>query len=309
MSTIRRVKVSTRASPLALAQTEEILSYLRRAHPRVQFDTVKITPDGDRRKTSPLLSMDRGMFVKELEFALLAGEVDVAIHSAKDMPSDLPAGLQIAAFGARHDPRDVLVNRWGVSFVKLPAGAKLGTSSPRRTAQLMNLRQDIEILPIRGNVGTRMDKANGEDYDGVIVAASGVARLGRSEEISEYFTPSISTPDAGQGALLVEARSSDKKLLELLSTVNDSDTRTMVTAERAFIAAIGGGCQVPVGVYAKTSSEGLLISAMAGLPDGSKLYRISFTGDPESPVTAGQDAAEMLMDSGATEILEGISNR
>ncbi len=309
MTPIRRVRVGTRASPLALAQTEEVLGQLRRAHPHVRFETVKITPDGDRHKAAPLLSMGRGMFVKELEVAMLAGDVDVAVHSAKDMPSDLPAGLQIAAFGARHDPRDVLVDRWGVPFAELPAGARLGTSSPRRTAQLKNLRHDIEILEIRGNVGTRLDKAHTEDYDGVVVAASGVARLGRSDEISEHFPPSVSTPDAGQGALALEARSSDDQLHELLSAVDHADTRTAVTAERAFVAAIGGGCQVPVGVYAELSGGALAISAMAGLTDGSKLYRASFSGDPDSPEAAGRGAAQGLMESGAGEILYGNGDR
>ena len=303
MSAIRRVRVGTRASPLALAQTEEILQPLRRAHPHVRFETVRIIPDGDRRKSAPLLSMERGMFVKELEVAILAGDVDVAVHSAKDMPADLPSGLCIAAFGARHDPRDVLIDRWGVPFAELPAGARLGTSSPRRTAQLRNLRQEIEILPIRGNVGTRLDKALSDDYDGVVVAAAGVARLGRSDEISEYFPPSMSTPDAGQGALVVEARSSDDELHELLSTVDDAPTRISVTAERAFVAAIGGGCQVPVGVYAELTGESLNMSAMAGLPDGSRLYRVSVIGDAGLPEEAGRAVAQRLMDSGAGEIL------
>ena len=303
MSVTQRVRVGTRASPLALAQTEEILHPLRRAYPHVRFETVRITPEGDRRKSAPLLSMVRGMFVKQLEVAMLAGEVDVAVHSAKDMPSDLPPGLCIAAFAARHDPRDVLIDRWDVPFAELPSGARLGTSSPRRSAQLRNLRQDIEILPIRGNVGSRLDKARGDDYDGVVVAAAGVARLGRSDEISEYFPPSVSTPDAGQGALLVEARSSDDELHDLLSTVDDAPTRITVTAERAFIAAIGGGCQVPVGVYAELTGETLKMSAMAGLPDGSRLYRVSVSGDTDSPEEAGRRAAQGLIDSGAGEIL------
>ena len=303
MAAIQRIRVGTRASPLALAQTEEILTPLRRAYPNVQFETVRITPDGDRRKSAPLLSMARGMFVKELEVAILAGEVDVAVHSAKDMPSDLPPGLCIAAFGARHDPRDVLVDRWGAPFSELPAGARLGTSSPRRTAQLKNLRQDVEILPIRGNVGTRLDKARGGDYDGVVVAASGVARLGRSDEITEYFPPSVSTPDAGQGALVVEARSSDDELHNLLSTVDDAPTRITVTAERAFIAAIGGGCQVPVGVYAELTGNTLELTAMAGLPDGSRLFRVGVSGDPDSPEDAGRDVARRLIDAGAGDIL------
>jgi hydroxymethylbilane synthase len=309
MSAIRRVRVGTRASPLALAQTEEVLNPLRLAYPHVQFDTVKITPDGDRRKSAPLLSMERGMFVKELEVVMLAGDVDVAVHSAKDMPAELPPGLRIAAFGARHDPRDVLIDRWGVPFAELPAGARLGTSSPRRAAQLRNLRPEVEIVPIRGNVGTRLDKALGDEYDGVVVAAAGVARLGRSDEISEYFPSSVCTPDAGQGALLVEARSSDDELNDLLSTVDDAPTRMTVTAERAFVAAIGGGCQVPVGVYAELEGETLKMSAMAGLPDGSRLHRVSVDGDPASPEEAGRVVARRLIDSGAGEILFGERDR
>ncbi|MDP6421231.1 MAG: hydroxymethylbilane synthase [SAR202 cluster bacterium] len=303
MSKARIVKVGTRASPLALAQTEEAVHPLVRALPEIRFETVTITPDGDRRKSMPLLSMERGMFVKELEAALLTGEIDIAVHSAKDMPAELPKGLVLAAFPERNDPRDVLVDRWSSGFDELPGGARLGTSSPRRAAQIKHLRPDIDVVPVRGNVGTRLERAMEKPYDGVILAAAGVARLGRESEVHHYFSPETFTPDAGQGALAVETRSSDDELHALLVAIDHAPTRTAVTAERAFITAIGGGCKIPVAAYAEFVDGSLRISAMAGLPDGSSLFRVSLDADPSAPEAAGRSIAQALTDSGAAEIL------
>ncbi|MDP7412909.1 MAG: hydroxymethylbilane synthase [SAR202 cluster bacterium] len=303
MSKARIVKVGTRASPLALAQTEEVLHPLVRAFPDIRFETITITPDGDRRKAVPLLSMERGMFVKELEAALLTGEIDMAVHSAKDMPAELPDGLVLAAFPERNDPRDVLVNRWESRFDDMPAGARIGTSSPRRATQLNHLRPDIEVMPVRGNVGTRLERAMEEPYDGVVLAAAGIARLGRASEIHHYFEPDMFTPDAGQGALAVETRIDDEELHSLLVAVDHALTRTAVTAERAFIAAIGGGCKIPVAAYAEVIDGCLRISAIAGLPDGSSLFRVTLDADPSTPEAAGQSIANALMESGAADIL------
>ena len=303
MSTFRRIRVGTRSSPLALAQTHEIVAPLRNAFPQVEFETINITPDGDRRKSAPLLSMERGMFVKELEAALLTEEVDFAVHSAKDMPADLPDGLAIAAFGKRSDPRDVLVDHQRRTLGELPPGTRLGTSSPRRASQIKHAYPELEILPIRGNVGTRLSKANGEEYDGVILAAAGMVRLSRESEITEYLSVELCTPDAGQGALAVETRSSDTEIREMLSAIDHHATRVTVTAEREFVSAIGGGCRVPVAAYATLEGQTLRVSAMAGLPDGSQLFRIDVTGDASDPRRTGQSAAEALMASGASNIL------
>jgi len=295
--------MGTRSSPLALTQTHEILGPLKSAFPEVTFEIVNITPDGDRRKSVPLLSMGRGMFVKELEAALLTEEVDFAVHSAKDMPADLPDGLQIAAFGERNDPRDVLVDYQNRKLEQLPAGAKLGTSSPRRASQIKHAYPNLEILPIRGNVGTRLAKADGVEYDGVILAAAGMNRLSFESEITEYLSTELCTPDAGQGALAVETRSSDTEMQEMLAAVDHYVTRLTVTAEREFISAIGGGCRVPVAAYATLEGDTLSVSAMAGLPDGSKLFRIETTGKASDSKQTGRSAAELLMESGARDIL------
>ena len=300
-----RVTVGSRTSPLSLAQTEEILGPLRRLNPRVEFVVAHITTGGDRNKTAPLLSMERGMFAKEIELALLDGEIDFAIHSAKDLPASIPAALVIGAIGERKDPRDVLVNRWRVPFLELPAGARLGTSSPRRIAQLKALRRDIEILPIRGNVGTRLEKAHGKEYDGVVLAAAGLERLGRLDEIAEHLSPNVCTPEVGQGALALEARADDSEVLELLAGVDHKPTSSCVGSERAFLQAIGGGCKVPVAAHARLEGDELHIQAMAAAPDGGRVFRVQVVcgaGDPES---AGRTAAKALTSAGAAQMIAG----
>lgn len=271
MNATRRVVVGSRSSPLALAQTEEVISRLSAKHPEVKFEIVPLSTRGDRNKADPLLSMDRGMFVKDIEDALLAGEIDFAVHSAKDLPADLPKGLTIAAFTERQDPRDVIVNRWGLSFEELPSGARLGTSSPRRMAQLKARRPDLEFLPVRGNVGTRMEKSGTDDYDGVVLAAAGIIRLGRESEISCYLSPEVCIPDVGQGALAVESRIDDDVITGLLATADHTPSSLAVRAERAFLKAMGGGCTVPVAAFAIIDNDLIKMSAMASSPDGVSL--------------------------------------
>ena len=299
----KRVAVGSRTSPLSLAQTEEILGPLRALHPDKDFVIVPIATEGDRRKDAPLLSMARGMFTKQIEVSLIDGEIDFAVHSTKDLPATLPDGLTLAAFGERQDPRDVLADRWGLPLRELPLGARLGTSSPRRTAQLKAIRSDLEILPIRGNVGTRLDKAGGVDYDGVVLAAAGLARLGRLDEVSEYLSPDVFTPEAGQGSLAVEARSSDVEMLAMLATIDHKPTNAEVTSERAFVQTIGGGCKVPVAVHAQIDGSLLRIAAMAALPDGSRVFRVKVTADASDPASAGSKAATALLETGAQEIV------
>lgn len=297
------VRVGSRSSPLSLAQTEEILVPLRALYPKRRFVVIPVNTRGDRSKDASLLSLERGMFVREIERALLNDEIDFAVHSAKDVPSDLPDGLTLATFGERKDPRDVIVAASGQTLVEMPAGTRLGTSSPRRTAQIKVLRPDVEVLPIRGNVGTRIDKARGPDYDAVVLAAAGLLRLGIEGEITEYLSPDVCTPDVGQGALAVEARADDGDTIEMLSAVDHVPTTIAVTAERAFLAEIEGGCQVPVAAYARLEDERLHVSAMAGLPDGSRIYRIELHHDPGDPQSAGRQTARRLLDSGAAELV------
>ena len=290
---------------MSLAQTEEVLAPLRTAFPDVEISVIPITTGGDRRKEAPLLSMPRGMFAREIEVALLEGRIDLAVHSAKDLPAELPDGLGIAALTQRRDPRDVLVNRWRLPLSELPSGARLGTSSPRRTAQIKALRPDLEVVPIRGNVGTRLEKAKGEGYDGVVLAAAGLERLGLQDEVCEYFSPDRFTPEVGQGALLVETRTSDSRVSGMLSRVDHHPTNAEVTSERAFLAEVGGGCRVPVAAYAVLEDNALEISAMAVTPDGGRIFRSRTTHDAARPAAAGREAAKALMAAGASQIVSG----
>lgn len=304
MNATRRVVVGSRSSPLALAQTEEVISRLSAKHPEVKFEIVPLSTRGDRNKADPLLSMDRGMFVKDIEDALLAGEIDFAVHSAKDLPADLPKGLTIAAFTERQDPRDVIVNRWGLSFEELPSGARLGTSSPRRMAQLKARRPDLEFLPVRGNVGTRMEKSGTDDYDGVVLAAAGIIRLGRESEISCYLSPEVCIPDVGQGALAVESRIDDDVITGLLATADHTPSSLAVRAERAFLKAMGGGCTVPVAAFAIIDNDLIKMSAMASSPDGVSLINQDGAYDMTRPEYAGEALASKLLERGAREIIE-----
>jgi hydroxymethylbilane synthase len=244
------------------------------------------------------------MFAKEIETALMTGEIDMAVHSAKDLTAILPEGLILGAFGPRKDPRDVLVDRWGLPLSRLPRGARIGTSSPRRTAQLRALRPDLDVRPIRGNVETRLDKSRGDDYDGVVLAAAGLQRLGRLDDVTEYLATDTFTPEVGQGALAVEARASDQGTLALLAGIDHGATNVEVTAERAFLRTLGGGCTVPVAAYARTFGRQLRISAMAAVPDGSQLFRADVTADVADPRSAGRLAAERLLARGAEAIVD-----
>ena len=301
--TDRVIRIGTRASALARVQTGEIVALLKATWPRIDVDVVLITPDGDRRKAAPLQSLGRGTFVKGLEEPLLEGKIDLAVHSAKDMPSALPPGLAIVAYAERKDPRDVIVTRWETRFEDLPPGARLGTSSPRRTGQLLSARSDIEVVPIRGNVDTRVSKIGEGGYDGVVLAAAGLERLGWTGKVSGFLDPELCIPDAGQGALAIEAREDDSEMVELLAKVNHARTWTTVTAERAFVDATGGGCRVPVAAYATESAGTIRMMTMACLPDGSQIFRSTLELSSDDPIAAGREAARSLEGTGAREIM------
>ena len=299
----RTIRVGTRTSALAVAQTDEVVGTLRMSFPDTQFQIVPITSEGDRNKDAPLLSLGRGTFANRLEQSLLDGDIDMAVHSAKDLASALPDGLVIAAYPERKDPRDVIVNRWALRFDDLPPGATLGTSSPRRCGQLLSVRPDIQFVPIRGNVDTRLSKVGTDDCDGVVLAAAGLERLSRLDEATEILTTDLCVPDAGQGALAVETRFDDDLVKEMLEVVNHRETWAAVTAERAFVQTTGGGCRVPVAAYAVVEAGALRIRTMACLPDGSRIFRKSVTGPADDPQLAGRAAAHALMQTGAESIM------
>mgnify|MGYP001244037294 FL=1 len=304
MTTPRTVRVGSRESPLAIAQSEEVVSKLLTSFPAHDFTIVRISTGGDRDKVSSLQSLGRGTFSKDIEDALLRGEVDLAVHSAKDLAPDLPDGLTLGGVLEREDPRDVLVNRWGVTLAELPASARIGTGSPRRGAQILALRPDLHVLPIRGNVGTRLEKSRGSDYDGIVLAAAGLLRLGMQSEVTEYLDPHAFTPEAGQGTIALQVRRDDAQTMEMIAAVDHEPSRNSLTAERAFVDVIGGGCNVPVAAYARREAGKFRVSAMAALPDGSKMYRIEVEDEADDPAAAGARAAEVLLDQGARQIVE-----
>ena len=289
---------------MSLAQAEEVATPLRERFPDRRFDITTLSTAGDRDRRSSLASLGRGAFVKEIEVALLEARIDMAVHSAKDVPSELPDGLTLAGTVPRQDPRDVLVNRWSLPLDDLPEGARIGTSSPRRTAQITARRPDIEMLPIRGNVGTRLEKASGPDYDGVVLAAAGLARLGRLDEVSEYLPVELCTPDVGQGTLAVEVREDDRELIAMLAQIDHAPTSKALRAERSFLASLGGGCTAPIAAYARVEGDRLSIISMAATPDGSHIYRRDGEWSAEHPEEAGGRMAEALLDSGAREIMD-----
>ena len=219
------------------------------------------------------------------------------------MPSTLPSGLSIAAYPTRGDARDVIVNRWGERFAELPPGCRLGTSSPRRAGQLLASRPDIELVPIRGNVDTRLLKVWTKGYDGVVLAAAGLERLGRLDAVSQFLDPALCVPDAGQGALAVEVRADDADMIDILAPVNHEDTWTAVTAEREFVNATGGGCRVPVAAYAVVDGPALRVRTMACLPDGSRIFRSTTEAAADNPREAGRRAARALLATGADAIM------
>ncbi len=303
MTSRHELRIGARSSPLSLAQAEEVAAPLRQRFADRRLEITTISTAGDRDRKSSLVSLGRGAFVKEIETALLEGRIDMAVHSAKDVPSDLPEGLTLAGTVPRRDPRDVLVDRWSLPLDELPPGARIGTSSPRRTAQLKARRPDIEMTPIRGNVGTRLAKAGGPDYDGVVLAAAGLARLDRLDEVAEYLSIDVCTPDVGQGTLAVEVREDDRELIEMLERIDDVPTSIALRAERSFLAALSGGCTVPVAAYGRIEGGRLRITSMAAAPDGSRVYRIDGDWPPERPEEAGTRMAEALLDAGASEII------
>ena len=305
MKRSRTVRVGSRSSPLALAQTEEVLSLVRARFADVTFEVVHLSTSGDRNADAVLTSLGRGAFVKDIEQDLLDGRIDFAVHSAKDIGPDIPEGLRILAVGPRQDARDVLVSKSGLSLMGLPAGTRLGTGSPRRKAQIRAMRPDIEVVPVRGNVGTRLEKARGPDYDGVVIAAAGLARLGRLPEATEFLSVDQVTPDVGQGTLVAEFRVEDAEMSAMLSSVVVEETAAAFRAERAFLDTLGGGCTSPVAAYGEIDGQRMRVFSMAATPDGGRIVRSQIDGDVNEAGEIGRRTANALLESGASEIVRG----
>lgn len=304
-----RLVLATRGSALALAQAEMVAARLRNTHSGLEVELRTIQTVGDRVLDRALSAIgDKGLFVKELETALLAGEADFAVHSCKDLPSLQPAGLVLAAFPRRADPRDALVSRHSLPLDRLPHRARVGTSSLRRQSQLRALRPDLEVVDLRGNVDTRLRKARGAEYDAIVLAAAGLERLGLAAEITELFEPRTLVPMVAQGALALECRATDLATAGLLAALDDAPTAVAVRAERALLRRLEGGCQVPIGAYASLDGDVLDMVGMIGLPDGSLVVRAEHRAGAGDPEAAGLALAEQLLARGGLQVLEELRN-
>ena len=294
-----RIVIGTRGSALALWQTNFIIAALVRLVPDLQIEKhiIKTTGDSDRVRSLAELG-GLGVFTKEIENALLICTIDLAVHSLKDLPTDTPRGLRIAAIPAREDPRDCIVSRHQVGLMDLPRGARIGTSSARRAAQLLVLRPDAQIVPLRGNVDTRLRKAQTEEYDAVVLAAAGLIRLGRANEIAEYLPLDTFLPDPGQGALAVEIRADDAELGALVAQLDHTQTRAAVTAERAFLRGLGGGCRMPIGAYAEMRDNQLNVRGIFAADDGKSIRRGQVDGNAARAAELGAKLAAQLQVGG-----------
>jgi hydroxymethylbilane synthase len=298
VSARRRLVVGTRGSRLALLQTQLVIDALRARHPENEIEVREVRTEGDQRPDASLAAIGgQGVFVKEIEAALLRGDVDFAVHSLKDVPPELSAGLTLAAVPARADPRDALVTRAGASLEALPPGARIGTGSARRAVQLRALQPDIETADIRGNVDTRLRKVDEGQYDGVVLALAALERLGVRERATQVFGLDVMVPAVGQGALVVEARGYDGELLELLRSIEDAASRLAVEAERAFLGRLGSGCTLPVGALAAIEGDAVRIRGMLADEAGDRIVRDELSGPASEAVALGARLAEQLLES------------
>jgi len=301
-----KLRIGSRGSQLALWQANHISRLLAGRGHDVGIEIIHTT--GDKITDVALAKVGtKGMFTKEIEEALAAGRVDLAVHSLKDLPTELPGGFEIAAITERQDPRDAFCSRRYAKIEDLPNGARVGTSSLRRQAQLKAIRPDLDIHPLRGNVDTRLRKLEQGEYDAIILASAGLMRLGKTEWIKQIILAEVMCPAAGQGALGIEIREGDAKTRDLLSFLDDPGTRTATTCERALLNCLGGGCQVPIGAFATMHTGGLHLQSMVADPDGSEILRDSRQGsDPEK---LGNAAGAALLARGGAQILEAVYGR
>jgi hydroxymethylbilane synthase len=307
------VVIGTRGSRLAMVQTDLVRAALLEAHPGLTIETEQITTKGDMILDRPLSAIgDKGLFIAEFEDALRAGRIDLAVHSAKDLPSDLPPDMALAAFPHRADPRDALVSHNRLPLAELPEGARVGTSSLRRTCLLHHLRPDLRIADLRGNVDTRLRKLHEGQYDAIVLAAAGLERLGLADQIAERLDPQLMIPAVSQGILGLEVRAGDEATAALLAPLDDPLARVAALAERAFLAQIGGGCQVPVGAYAYVDlspgagpTGALTLTGMIGARDG-RLVRGELSGPASQPADLGARLAETLLAGGGRALLQSV---
>lgn len=301
------IKIGTRKSALALWQAEFIKSELQRLNPSITVELVHFNTKGDRILEKPLAEVGgKGLFTAELEAAMHAGDIDIAVHSLKDMPTELPQGLTLGAISKREVPYDALISPQYKTLDKLPKGARIGTSSLRRQAQLLHRRPDLKIEVIRGNVQTRLNKIEAEGLDGVILAQAGLKRLGLDHQITQVFTADEMIPAVGQGALAIECRADDVEMLDMLSLIDDEPTRLAVEGERSFLNQLNGNCQVPMGVHGTIEKGQLTLKALIASTDGKTVYEGELSGPATKSVMLGKNLAKALYEEGGKHIIEAL---
>ena len=305
MNKNQTLKIATRRSPLALWQANYVKERLIQIYPELTVELVPLITKGDVILDTPLAKIGgKGLFVKELENALLSGEADIAVHSMKDVPMQFPAGLELSVICKREDPRDAFVSNRYRCLAELPQGARVGTSSLRRQCQLKQLRPDLDIQSLRGNVGTRLSKLDNGDYDAIILAAAGLIRLELQQRIASFIDVETSLPAVGQGAVGIECRSNDERVKRLLAPLADVQTTACVLAERAMNNHLQGGCQVPIGGYAVLQNNQIYLRALVGALDGSKIIRTEGKSAVENAEVLGVQVGQQLLEQGADKILQ-----
>ena len=305
--TVKVIRIATRKSPLALWQAEHVAAKLEKAFPALKTELVTMVTQGDKILDTPLAKIGgKGLFVKELEQGMLAGDADIAVHSMKDVPVEFPKGLHLAVVLEREDPRDAFVSNQYSSLNDLPANAKIGTCSLRRQCQLKEQFPDAQILPLRGNVNTRLAKLEAGEFDAIILAAAGLKRLGMENKITQCLDTSVSLPAIGQGAIGIESRCDDDEINQLLQALYDEETTIRLSAERAMNARLNGGCQVPIAGFAEVKGQQLLMRGLVGNPDGTIMYRVERTGHIKEAAKIGTSVAEELLNQGADKVLAAL---
>ena len=303
----KKIRIGTRGSQLALWQANWVKSKLLEWNPGIEIEIHKIKTTGDKILDAPLSKVGgKGLFVKEIEEALFDKKIDIAVHSMKDVPTDLPEGLCISAITEREDPRDALISKDGLKLKELKKGAKIGTSSLRRQVQLLNFREDFKIYQLRGNLNTRMKKLSAGDFDAIMLAAAGVKRMGWKDKITEYLPYDIFLPAIGQGALGIEIRDSDREAGKIVERFNHRETSLCVRAERSFLERLEGGCQVPIAAFGMINGNTIKLEGLVGSIDGKILYRDTETDGENRVEELGVRLAEKLLNMGADKILKEV---
>lgn len=301
------IRIATRQSKLALWQAEHVSALLRAAHPGLDIELVKITTQGDRIVDRPLAAIGgKGLFIKELEVALAENRADIAVHSMKDVPAELPEGMALASMLPRADARDAFVSGRFPSLAALPKGAKVGTSSLRRQSQLQALRNDLQIVPLRGNVDTRLRKLDAGEFDAIILASAGLIRLGLSQRITEMIDVGHSLPAVGQGIIGIECRADDERVLDIVRVLDDQDAQTAIAAERAFSQRLEGSCQSPIAGYAEVRGGSVAIQGLIASTDGKQIFRDSMIGPRKDAKALGLALAERMLFAGADKLLREL---